>query len=82
MAEADAAAQSSRGPEPRETLATDGDITIEEMLGSGLDLDYKMIESDEFVDAIQKGYNNDRMMRIILDRPSEHPLFQIKDSMI
>ncbi|PBK70532.1 hypothetical protein ARMSODRAFT_884781, partial [Armillaria solidipes] len=52
------------------------------MLGSGPDLSFKTVESDEFVTAIKKGYTEDKMMKIVMENPTEHTLFRIKDGMI
>ncbi len=82
MAEAIEVTQSSRGSETESTPAYNEDITIEEMLGNGPNLDYETIELDEFITSIRKGYEGDKMMKIIMENPSEHLLFQIKNELI
>jgi hypothetical protein len=41
-----------------------------------------LTNDDEFIVDIKKEYHNDKIFSVVLDKPSEHPTFHIKDGII
>ncbi len=83
MAEANQGSQTSgRSRKKTPPAANPAEITIEDMLASGPDFCHETVESDMFKTAVREGYASDRMMKLIVDNPADHPLFRIEDDMI